>query len=151
MSNTDFDEFENDTPRKAPARKAAAKKAPAKRAPAKKAASKIPPTAKQPQDRKKPAQSGTKARRREADGIEVVDIPITVKGESMAAEIPLHQGDWPVRAAQHFARRNHLDAIEALFGPEQWAEFLDLNPTLNDLDEVGRVVSKELGMESPGN
>jgi nitrogen fixation protein FixH len=149
--NDDFAEFESEA-LKRPARKAPAKKAAAKRAPAKKTVSKIPATAKQPQDRKTSVQSGDKARRREANGVEMAEIPITTKaGGSMTATIPLHQGDWPVRAIQHFARNQHIDAIEYLFGVEQWNEYLDLNPTLNDLNTVGEVVAKELGMDSAGN
>lgn len=150
MSATDdFAEFENETA--APAKRAA-RKAPAKKAPAKKAVSKIPPTAKQPQDRKSPAQSGDKARRREADGTEVADIPITTKaGGTMTATIPVHQGDWSVRTVRHFSRNQHLDAIESLFGPDQWDQFMELNPTMNDLNTVGELVSKELGMDNPGN
>lgn len=144
----DFDQFD-DAP--TPVRKAPAKKAPAKRAP-KKAAR--PANAPEPQDRKAPkktAQSGDAARRRESDGIDVIDIEMDVKGASITLEVPLHQGDWPVRTAQLFSRGRHIDAIESLLGEEQWEAYLALNPTMNDLASLGGRFSEDLGLGNSGN
>ncbi|NDK91034.1 hypothetical protein GYA93_15790 [Gordonia desulfuricans] len=145
MNDNDFDQFE-DAPK--PAAKRVAKR-PAKK-PVKRAAR--PAGAPEPQDRKpKKPQSGDNARRREAGGIEFLDIEVAVKGVPITLAVPAHQGDWPVRAARHFTRGEHIDAIEAVLGEEQWDAFMELNPTINDLNDFGNRLAAELGMDSMGN
>lgn len=145
----DFAEFE-EAPA-APARKAPAKKAPAKRGPKKAVRPANAPVPQDHQPKKAAVQSGDNARRREADGLDVVDIEVEVNGQSLILEVPAHQGDWPIRTAQLMSRGQHIDGLESLLGSEQWDTYLALNATVNDLNDLVRRIGKELGLDNAGN
>lgn len=58
---------------------------------------------------------------------------ITFRGKKFT--FPADRGQWPTRAMQRLQRRQNVDAVEILFGPEQWDQLNELAPTLGEFWE----------------
>lgn len=145
IDDAEFDQFEDNAPRKAPAKKAPAKKAaPRKAAPRKR----VPATAKQPQDHKpKAAQSGAKARQLEASGDEFV----ILEQCGVEFKIPADRNEWPLSAVDYLSQGHELSGIKEILGVEQWAALVKTGAKLKDLNELGQKFSKAFGFAELGN
>ncbi|WP_306358851.1 MULTISPECIES: hypothetical protein [unclassified Nocardia] len=97
-----------------------------------------------PQDYRAPRKS---AAQREAEGIET--IVIDFRGSEF--EVPASSDDWPTTAVQAATHRRHVDAIEQILGPKQWAIFLSRFPRKRDFDEFAELLAEEMGLGTAGN
>lgn len=98
---------------------------------------KRPANAPEPQDRK--AKKSAAARQAEIDGY--VDI------ESMGLTLRIPYGNKvPLAAYMKMKDGDELGGTEMLLGPDQWAAFLEKNPTVGDFADIGEKL-----MELSGN
>jgi hypothetical protein len=97
-----------------------------------------------PEDYKPPRKT---AAQREAEGASTV--VIEYGGEEF--EIPASVDDWPIVAVQAAGKEQHIDAIEHLLGPKQWAVFLSKFPRKRNFDEFADLVAEEMGFNTAGN
>jgi hypothetical protein len=83
------------------------------------------------------------ARREGKDG----GIEITFKGEtfSLPPEMPYEMVRKLTALPEDQATESMLNS---LFGDEQWAKFLELGPTLEDIRELFNGINKEYGIET---
>ncbi|MDG3012144.1 hypothetical protein G4X40_18540 [Rhodococcus sp. D2-41] len=107
--------------------------------------SKIPANAPRPQDRK--PKKRKPAPRREAEGDEMV----VIEFGGREYEVPADQDDWPILAVQAFSRQQHIDAIEHLLGPRQWAQFIVRHPKKRDFEAFSERIADEFGFGGAGN
>lgn len=54
-------------------------------------------------------------------------------------------GKVPLTAYMAFLRGDELGGTELLLGPEQWAAFLDKNPTIEDFTAIGKQLEEFSG------
>lgn len=85
-------------------------------------------------EKKKPAD----ARKAEADGF------IDIEQCGVSLRIPLGE-NVPLAAYMAFRADDEMRGTELLLGPEQWAAFMDANPTVGDFAEIGRKLTEVLG------
>lgn len=97
-----------------------------------------------PQDYKPPRKT---AAQREAEGAET----IVIEYGGMEFEIPGSLDDWPIVAVQAASKEQHIDAIEHILGPKQWAVFLSKFPRKRNFDEFADLVAEEMGFNTAGN
>jgi len=115
--------------------------------------SRIPPNAPRPQDRQQ--RQPTRAEREAADAArrrELEDEPdhvFTFRGFTF--RFPKDEGLWPMEAIQAFSNDRHIDGVEHLLGPRQWARIKTMRLTLNDFGELSDVISAQAGFTSRGN
>lgn len=93
----------------------------------------IPDTAIQPKPKK------SAARVAEAD-----DGYITIEQCGVTLHLPV-KGKVPLRAYLLYLDGQEFKGTEALLGPEQWAEFLAANPTLDDYSAVAEKIKEAAG------
>ena len=96
----------------------------------------IPDTAPKPQD-DKPEKSAA-ARQAEADGF------VTVEQCGVTLRIPV-KAKVPLKAYIAFKNGDELGGTAELLGPDQWAAFLEKNPTLDDYDAIGEKLKELAG------
>jgi hypothetical protein len=108
--------------------------------------SRIPGAAPEPQDHKpkktpaqKKAAAAATARKAEAE-----DGYLTVKQCGVTLRIPIG-GKVPLAAYVAFKNDDELKGTELLLGKEQWAAFLEKNPTLDDFAEIGKQLEELTG------
>lgn len=118
------------------ARKTAPRKAPAKRAMPHK-----PEGVKEPMDHQKPAAQ------REAEGVEM----LAIEYGDITFEIPADPDDWPTLATQAMSNNRHIDGIQHLLGPMQWAKFISNFPVRRQFNEFAEIIAAELGFGTAGN
>ncbi|GAB4582624.1 hypothetical protein [Nocardia sp. IFM 10818] len=97
-----------------------------------------------PQDFKEPKKT---AAQREAEGIETV----VLEYRGVEFEVPATMDDWPTRAVQAAAHNLHIDAIEHVLGPKQWAIFNARFPRQRDFAEFAEMLGEEMGFGTAGN
>ncbi|WP_051407148.1 hypothetical protein [Nocardia sp. CNY236] len=120
-----------------------------KKAPVKRAVPARPAGVTQPQDHLAPQDGAeaTSAAQREAEGIETV----LCEFGGMTFEVPADPDDWPTVVHQAFARNAHIDAIEHLLGPQQWARFNHRFPKKRQFVEFSNLLAELLGFGTAGN
>ncbi|MGA5542700.1 adenylosuccinate synthase [Mycobacterium sp. NPDC051198] len=101
------------------------------------AKSRIPAGAPKPQDHQ--PKKSTTARQAEAE-----DGFVTVETCGMTLTIPVG-GKVPLAAAIAFQKGDELGGTELLLGADQWAAFLEKNPTVDDFAEVGKQLEELTG------
>ncbi|MGW6699642.1 hypothetical protein [Nocardia sp. NPDC055049] len=108
-----------------------------------------PAGVKQPLDHLAPGElaEAKAAAQREAEGVETM--PIEFGGLSFT--VPVDPDDWPTRVHQALGRNLHIDAIELLLGPVQWAKFNAKFPRKRDFVEFAEILGEQLGFGSAGN
>lgn len=108
-------------------------------APRKKAAprKRIPASAPRPQDHKQ--KMSTAARKAEAE-----DGFVIVESCGMELKVPVG-GKVPLAAAIAFENGDEVKGTELLLGADQWAAYLEKNPTVDDFVEVGKQLEELAG------
>ena len=99
---------------------------------------------KQPQDHKPPKKTAAQI---EAEGIPTNTVE--VGGESY--DFPSDPQDWPVESTLAFEQNQAASALQALFGPQQWARFMRSKPTNRQLNDLSERVAEAAGFGSLGN
>lgn len=111
----------------------------------------IPAGAPTPQDRKKKKSSA--ARRAEAEGYALIElrdgvsVRIPVGGKIPLAAIEIldnYELDGPTSSPAE-QRRREFAITEALLGPDGWAAFKSINPTLDDLVSLSEKIAELKG------
>lgn len=96
----------------------------------------VPDDASKPQDHKK--KKSAVARQAEVDGfIEIEQCGLTLR-------IPVGK-KVPLTAYMAFKDDDDMRGAELLIGAEQWAAFLEKNPTVGDFAEIGEKLEEALG------
>lgn len=106
--------------------------------------SRIPPNAPEPQDhkpKKTPAQKKAAAAARQA---EAEDGFLTVEQCGVTLRIPIG-GKVPLAAYIAFNEGKELEGTKLLLGPDQWAAFLEKNPTIDDFGAIGKQLEESTG------
>lgn len=88
----------------------------------------VPANAPKPQDRK--AKMSAAARQAEADGY------VDIEQCGLTLRIPFGE-NVPLTAYMKLKDGQELEGTELLLGPEQWAAFLEKNPTVGDFAAIG--------------
>lgn len=92
-----------------------------------------------PKPKKKAPSTSTAARQAEAgDGY------VTVKQCGVELKIPVG-GKLPLKAFIAFSEGDNLKGTELLLGPDQWAAFLEKDPTLDDFEAIGNQLQESAG------
>lgn len=68
---------------------------------------------------------------------------ITFRGEEFT--FPADRAQWPTLAMQQLQRKLNADAVETLFGPEQWARLNEVAPLLGEFYEFFKLFLKAAG------
>lgn len=93
----------------------------------------------EPQDHKSPAQ-------REAEAIETVTVPF----RGIDFEIPVTD-DWTIDALEAFTAGDQFRGLREVLGQEQYDTFKKNFNRRRYLDEFSKLMSEELGLDTPGN
>ncbi|QFG10033.1 tail assembly chaperone [Mycobacterium phage IdentityCrisis] len=96
----------------------------------------VPATAPKPQDHK--AKKSAEARQAEADGF------VTIEQCGVTLQIPVG-GKVPLKAYMAFKNGDEIAGTELLLGPEQWASFLEKDPTVDDFAAIGEKLEELVG------
>jgi hypothetical protein len=75
--------------------------------------------------------SSAEARQAEADGF------VIIEQCGVELRVPV-AGNVPLKAYVAFKNDDELGGTELLLGPEQWAAFLEKDPTVDDFNEIGK-------------
>lgn len=100
----------------------------------------IPAGVKKPQDHKKPAAQI------EAEGAPTIDI--TWQGHTFT--IDADTDNWLVEVTQAYEDGKGASMIRGVLGPKQYAEFMATRPRNKQLNELGEIIAKALGLTSAG-
>ena len=65
--------------------------------------------------------------------------------------IPTFRADWPTKAMQAMQRGQLVNAVELIFGHEQWDRFNDLFPKLSDFWEFFPIFAEATGFVKLGD
>lgn len=91
-----------------------------------------------------PAPKSKKKASVEAREAEAGDGYVTVEQCGVTLRIPVG-GRMPLKAYMAFRDGDETKGTELLLGPEQWEALLAQNPTLDDMNEIGRKLEESSG------